>query len=58
MHSSPFFAFNRDGSDAVVEISYLELDRACNRVAHALRPRRAGEEKIVVAFMALADAIV
>jgi len=54
----PMFAFNRDGSDEITEISYLEFARACDRVAHAIRPRRIGRERQVVAFMALADSVV
>ncbi|RDB20739.1 Non-canonical non-ribosomal peptide synthetase FUB8 [Hypsizygus marmoreus] len=54
----PIFVFNRDGSDEVTEISYLEFGRACHRVAHHVRPRREGKDGEVVAFIALADTIV
>jgi acyl-CoA synthetase (AMP-forming)/AMP-acid ligase II len=52
----PIYAFNQDGSDEITEISYLEFGRACDRVAHLLRPQR-GEDRPVVAFIALADTI-
>ncbi|GLB38113.1 putative acetyl-CoA synthetase-like protein [Lyophyllum shimeji] len=52
------FAFNRDGTDEVTEITYLEFGRACHRVAHHVRPARAGPDGEVVAFIALADTIV
>jgi acyl-CoA synthetase (AMP-forming)/AMP-acid ligase II len=52
----PVYAFNQDGSDEITEISYLEFGRACDRVAHLLRPQR-GEDRPVVAFIALTDTI-
>lgn len=52
----PIFVFNRDGSSELTEVSFLEFGRACHRVAHALRPQRAGERE-VVAFIALADSL-
>ncbi|KAG6831500.1 putative NRPS-like protein biosynthetic cluster [Tephrocybe sp. NHM501043] len=52
------FAYNRDGSDEVTEITYLEFGRACHRVAHHFRPGRCGPDQEVVAFIALADTIV
>ncbi|KAF8219495.1 putative aminoadipate reductase [Tricholoma matsutake] len=54
----PIYAFNRDGSDEIIEVSYLEFGRACDRVAHTLRPQRSGEDKQAVAFLALTDTIV
>ncbi|KAF8054252.1 putative aminoadipate reductase [Lyophyllum atratum] len=51
------FAFNRDGTDDVTEITYLEFGRACHRVAHHVRPGRAGPDGEVVAFIALTDTI-
>lgn len=51
------FAFNSDGSDEISEISYLEFGRACHRVAHHVRPGRAGPDNEVVGFVGLADTI-
>ncbi|KAG6852406.1 hypothetical protein C0991_012301 [Blastosporella zonata] len=52
------FAYNRDGSNEITEITYLEFGRACHRVAHHIRPGRTGPDQEVVAFIALADTIV
>jgi hypothetical protein len=41
----------------VTEISFLEFGRACHRVAHAVRPNRAGPEGKVVALIANTDTI-
>ena len=53
----PSFIFSRDGSDELSEISYTEFGRACDRAAYALRPQPSGEERPVVALIALADTI-
>ena len=53
----PAFVFSRDGSDELSEISYTEFGRACDRAAYALHPQHSGEERPVVAFIALADTI-
>lgn len=42
---------------STTEISYLEFGRACHRVAHAVRPNRAGREGEVVAIMANTDTL-
>jgi len=56
----PVYAFSPDGTDEIIEVSYLEFGRACDRVAYALRPQldASGKDKQVVAFIALADTIV
>lgn len=54
----PIYVFSPEGSDEIVQVSYLEFARACDRVAHLLRPHRSGEDKQVVAFIALADTLV
>ena len=58
----PMYVFSPDGTDEIIEVSYLEFGRACDRVAYALRPQPdldvLGQEKQVVAFIALADTIV
>jgi hypothetical protein len=56
----PIYAFSPDGTDEPIEVSFLEFGRACDRVAYALRPQldALGEDKQVVAFIALADTIV
>lgn len=53
----PMYAFSEDGKNEPTTISFLEFSRACHRVAHALRPNRAGPENQVVAFIALADTV-
>ncbi|KAG6864081.1 hypothetical protein C0993_009449, partial [Termitomyces sp. T159_Od127] len=52
------FAYEAGGSNKVTEISFLEFGRACHRVAHLVRPGRAGPDREIVAFIALADTIV
>ncbi|KNZ74034.1 Linear gramicidin synthase subunit D [Termitomyces sp. J132] len=54
----PMFTYSKEGSSEVTEITYLEFGRACHRVAHLVRPRRAGSDREIVAFIALADTIV
>ncbi|KAG6878054.1 putative NRPS-like protein biosynthetic cluster [Termitomyces sp. T159_Od127] len=54
----PMFAYEMDGSSKVTEITFLEFGRACHRVAHLVRPGRAGSDREIVAFIALADTIV
>ncbi|KAG6878934.1 putative NRPS-like protein biosynthetic cluster [Termitomyces sp. T32_za158] len=54
----PMFAYETDGSSKATEITFLEFGRACHRVAHLVRPRRAGPDREIVAFIALADTIV
>nr|F8P9P5.2 RecName: Full=Adenylate-forming reductase Nps11; AltName: Full=Benzoic acid reductase; AltName: Full=Nonribosomal peptide synthase-like enzyme 11; Short=NRPS-like [Serpula lacrymans var. lacrymans S7.9]ANX99775.1 benzoic acid reductase [Serpula lacrymans] len=54
----PFFVFPEDGSaNGVVSISHLEFYRACHRVAHALRPNRAGPDGEIIAIIAMTDTI-
>jgi len=54
----PLYVFTKDDtSNDVTEITFLEFARACHRVAHVVRPNRAGPDGLVVAFMALADTI-
>ncbi|KAG6896169.1 putative NRPS-like protein biosynthetic cluster, partial [Termitomyces sp. T32_za158] len=54
----PMFAYETDGSSKATEITFLEFGRACHRVAHLVRPSRAGPDGAIVAFIALADTIV
>ncbi|KAF5389352.1 hypothetical protein D9757_004361 [Collybiopsis confluens] len=55
--SRPAFVF-ADGEDTITEISYLEYVRACHRVAHIIRPQRAGPDRAVIALVALSDNLV
>ncbi|KIK67018.1 hypothetical protein GYMLUDRAFT_37049 [Collybiopsis luxurians FD-317 M1] len=55
--TQPVFVF-ADGDDHITEISYLEYIRACHRVAHLVRPKRAGPDRAVVAVVALSDNLV
>ena len=56
----PMYALSPDGTDELIEVSYLEFGRACDRVAYALRPQLDAlvKDKQVVAIIALADTIV
>ncbi|KAG6867616.1 hypothetical protein C0993_000497 [Termitomyces sp. T159_Od127] len=55
----PMFAYEMDSdSNKVTEITFLEFGRACHRVAHLVRPERAGPDQEVIAVIALADTIV
>ncbi len=51
----PIYMFNGEGSSHITEITHLEFGRACDRVAHFLRPGRRGPEGEVVAIIALSD---
>lgn len=53
----PIFFFNEDGTEEITEISYFEWGRACDRVAHRMRPGRQGPEGEVVAMVALSDTL-
>ncbi|EIW76897.1 acetyl-CoA synthetase-like protein [Coniophora puteana RWD-64-598 SS2] len=55
---APFWMFARDAEvDDLVTISHREFRDACHRVAHILRPRRAGPERQVVGIIANSDSI-
>ena len=43
--------------NSITQISFLEYARACHRVAHAVRPNRAGPEREIVAIIANTDTI-
>jgi acyl-CoA synthetase (AMP-forming)/AMP-acid ligase II len=51
----PIYMFSGEGSSHITEITHLEFGRACDRVAHLLRPGRRGPEREVVAIIALSD---
>ncbi|KII87501.1 hypothetical protein PLICRDRAFT_257848 [Plicaturopsis crispa FD-325 SS-3] len=55
--NEPFFYFSRDGSPEVTKVSQLEFARASHRVAHVLRPSRAGVDGAVVAIIANVDTL-
>lgn len=52
----PAFVYSSD-PQYISQISFLEFSRACHRVAHAVRPNRAGPEGEVVALVANTDTI-
>lgn len=52
----PVYVFAQDGR--TTEISYLEFVRACHRLAHILRPGRSGNERAVIAVVALVDTLI
>ena len=54
----PFFVYPGDkGTGEIRKISHLEFYRACQRVAHAVRPGRQGKSKEVVVILANCDTI-
>ncbi|KAH7928011.1 putative aminoadipate reductase [Leucogyrophana mollusca] len=53
----PFYVFEKEGADELVNISHLEFFRACHRVAHAIRPLRTGPEGEIVALIANSDTV-
>ncbi|KAF8901178.1 acetyl-CoA synthetase-like protein [Gymnopilus junonius] len=57
--SNPLYVFSEDSKyeSDVTNITYLEFGRATDRVAHYVRPSRAGADGQVVAFIALSDTL-
>ncbi|KDR77645.1 hypothetical protein GALMADRAFT_1326492 [Galerina marginata CBS 339.88] len=53
----PIFVFNEDGKAEITKINYFEYGRACDRVAHRMRPGRTGAEGELVAVVALSDTL-
>ncbi|KDR79161.1 hypothetical protein GALMADRAFT_277673 [Galerina marginata CBS 339.88] len=53
----PIFIFNEDGKSEITKITYFEYGRACDRVAHRMRPGRMGPEGELVAVVALSDTL-
>ncbi|KAG6828273.1 putative NRPS-like protein biosynthetic cluster [Tricholoma furcatifolium] len=54
----PFFVFSNPEAPSRTQIvTHLEFGRAAHRMAHILRPNRAGEDGDIVAIVALSDVI-
>jgi len=53
----PIWVFNEDGKSEITKITHLEYGRACDRVAHWMRPGRRGPEGEIVAVVALSDTL-
>jgi acyl-CoA synthetase (AMP-forming)/AMP-acid ligase II len=51
------YVFAEDGKQEPTKISFLEFGRAADRVAHYLRPGRGGQDRQVIAFVALSDTL-
>ncbi|KAF9477786.1 acetyl-CoA synthetase-like protein [Pholiota conissans] len=51
------YVFSQDSHAEPTKISHLEFGRATDRVAHYLRPGRNGQDREVVAFVALSDSL-
>ncbi|KAF9244919.1 putative aminoadipate reductase [Melanogaster broomeanus] len=51
------YAFYEDRTNDIHNISHLEFHRACQRIAHAVRPNRQGLDNEVVAIIANSDTI-
>lgn len=52
-----FYTFYDDRVDHLRHVSHLEFYRACQRVAHAVRPERQGPDNTIVAILANCDTI-
>jgi thioester reductase-like protein len=55
--NSHLYAFHEEGTDDIHNISYLEFYRACQRIAHVVRPDRQGPDNEVVAIIVNSDTI-
>jgi hypothetical protein len=51
------YVFAEDDKRTPTEISHLEFGRAADRVAHFINPGREIQERQVIAFVALSDAL-
>jgi len=51
------YVFAEDGKPEPTKISFLEFGRAADRVAHHIRPGRGGQDRQVIAFVALSDTL-
>jgi acyl-CoA synthetase (AMP-forming)/AMP-acid ligase II len=55
--NASMYLFNEDGTDDIVEVSYSQLDRGCNRVVRAIGTDFDLSTRPVVALVALADTL-
>lgn len=57
--AAPIYVYDNSqkGSADLTEITHLEFGRACDRVAHRLRPERRGRNREVVAIIALTSSL-
>lgn len=53
----PFYTFHDEYTNGLHHISHLEFYRACQRVAHAVRPNRKGPDNEIIAIIANCDTI-
>jgi hypothetical protein len=53
----PFYAFYEERVNDLCHVSHLEFYRACQRVAHAVRPNREGPDNTVIGIIANCDTI-
>ena len=53
----PFFTFYDERIDDLRHVSHLKFYRACQRIAHAVRPDRQGPDDAIVAIIANSDTI-
>jgi acyl-coenzyme A synthetase/AMP-(fatty) acid ligase len=51
------YVLAEDGKPKPTNITFLEFGRAADRVAHYLRPGRGGQDRQVIAFVALSDTL-
>lgn len=55
--TGPIYVFIEDGASDITQVAHLEFGRACDRVAHHVRPGRRGPEREVVGVLALSDSL-
>ncbi|KAH0833867.1 hypothetical protein J3R83DRAFT_11034 [Lanmaoa asiatica] len=53
----PFYTFYDEPVDDLCHVSHLEFYRACQRVAHVVRPDRQGPDNAIVAIIANCDTV-
>lgn len=53
----PFYTFYDERVNDLRHVSHLEFYRACQRIAHAVRPNRQGPDDTIIAIIANSDTI-
>lgn len=53
----PFYTFYDEQVDDLRHVSHLEFYRACQRIAHAVRPNRQGPDNTIIGIIANSDTI-
>lgn len=53
----PFYTFHDEQLNGLRHVSHLEFHRACQRIAHAVRPNRQGSDNGIIAILVNCDTI-